>query len=69
MKNFIVFMSLFAGKLGAQLLIDIIDSIQQGLFGMVVEKIFIAELQKIAGMYYVTVLNCFWRYLLLCLVG
>ncbi|KAL5250460.1 hypothetical protein ACHWQZ_G016253 [Mnemiopsis leidyi] len=49
MKNFIVFMSLFAGKLGAQMLIEIIDSIQQGLFGMVVEKIFIAELQKIAG--------------------
>ena len=49
MKNFIVFMSLFAGKIGAQALIETIDSIQQGLFGMVVEKIFVAELQKIAG--------------------
>ena len=49
MKNFIIFMSLFAGKVGAQQLIETIESIQEGLFGMVVEKIFVAELQKISG--------------------
>ena len=43
-------MSLFAGKIGAQTLIETIDSVQPGLFGMVVEKIFIAELQKISGL-------------------
>lgn len=44
-------MSLFAGKIGANVLIETIDSVQAGLFGNVVEKIFIAELQKIAGIY------------------
>ena len=37
------------GKLGAQPLIDTVDSIQPCLFGMVLEKIFIADLQKISG--------------------
>ena len=61
MKNFIVFMSLFAGKIGANVLIETIDSVQQGLFGMVVEKIFIAELQKISGASYLLdfILNLF----------
>jgi len=48
-KNFIVFMSLYAGKIGAQPLIDTVDSIQPCLFGMVLEKIFIADLQRISG--------------------
>ena len=52
-------MSLFAGKIGAQSLIETIDSIQQGLFGMVVEKIFIAELQKIAGRWQCEVLKLY----------
>ena len=42
-------MSLFAAQVGAQPLIETVDSIQAGLFGMVLEKIFIAELQKVTG--------------------
>ncbi|KAK2193331.1 hypothetical protein NP493_15g03058 [Ridgeia piscesae] len=53
-KSILVFFCLFATKYGPTALIDTIDSIQPEsitpkLFGMVLEKLFIAELQKVSG--------------------
>lgn len=47
--NLIVFFSLYIVKYSANELISIIDGIQAQMFGMVLEKLFIAELQKVAG--------------------
>ncbi|KAG5890853.1 hypothetical protein JTB14_016286 [Gonioctena quinquepunctata] len=48
-KNLIVFFCLYAVKYSASELITTIDGIQAQMFGMVLEKLFIAELQKISG--------------------
>lgn len=48
-KGLLVFLCLYAGKNGATALMDTVDSIQQGLFGNVVEKILISDVQKVSG--------------------
>ncbi|KAL1513102.1 hypothetical protein ABEB36_002566 [Hypothenemus hampei] len=47
--SFIVFLCLFIVKYSATELIAILDEIQPQVFGMVVEKVFIPELQKVNG--------------------
>lgn len=46
-KSLLVFFSVFILKNGASALIQTIDSIQAKMFGMVLEKLFIAEIQKV----------------------
>ena len=48
-KNLLVFFSLYAYKYGASNLMTLIDSLQNGMFMMVLEKLYIAELQKVTG--------------------
>lgn len=47
--SLIVFFSLFMIKYSPNELVTIIDGIQPRMFGMVLEKLFIAELQKVTG--------------------
>uniref|UniRef100_A0AAY4E581 Exportin-2 n=1 Tax=Denticeps clupeoides TaxID=299321 RepID=A0AAY4E581_9TELE len=48
-KSFLVFINLYSVKYGAIALQEIFDSIQPKMFGMVVEKIVIPEVQKVSG--------------------
>jgi len=48
-KGFIVFISLFAGLKSGDVLQKVVDTVQPKLFGMMVEKIFVADLQKVGG--------------------
>ena len=48
-KGLLVFFSLYAGKFGGVALVELVDSIQPKLFGMVVEKLFIPDVQKVGG--------------------
>uniref|UniRef100_A0A6I8SJM6 Exportin-2 n=1 Tax=Xenopus tropicalis TaxID=8364 RepID=A0A6I8SJM6_XENTR len=48
-KSFLVFLNLFCIKFGAIALQEMFDSIQPKMFGMVVEKIIIPEIQKVSG--------------------
>ncbi|KAK2157652.1 hypothetical protein LSH36_187g00016 [Paralvinella palmiformis] len=48
-KVLLVFLGLFSIKFGATQLIEIIEGIQEKMFGMVVEKLFVAEAQKVSG--------------------
>ncbi|KAI1289580.1 Exportin-2 [Halotydeus destructor] len=48
-KSLLVFFSLFAHKYGAPQLAEAIDSIQSNMFGMVLERLYIAEAQKVSG--------------------
>eukprot|EP00794_Sanderia_malayensis_P004821 gene4821-5453_t len=48
-KGFIVFICLLAVKQSASTLVKIVDAVQPGLFGMVLEKILISDLQKVVG--------------------
>ncbi|XP_043944905.1 exportin-2 [Protopterus annectens] len=48
-KSFLVFINLFCVKYGAIALQEMFDSIQPKMFGMVLEKIFIPEIQKVSG--------------------
>ena len=48
-KCLLVFFSLYIFKYGVQTLVDSIDSIQPNMFGMVLEKLFIPEVQKVSG--------------------
>ncbi|XP_071966632.1 exportin-2 [Engystomops pustulosus] len=48
-KSFLVFLNLYCVKYGAIGLQEIVDSIQPKMFGMVVEKIIIPEIQKVSG--------------------
>ena len=48
-KGLLVFLSLFAGQFGGPALVQMVDSIQPKLFGMVVEKLFVADVQKVSG--------------------
>lgn len=47
--NLIVYFCLFAVKYSPNELVSIIDEIQAQMFGMVLEKLFISEMQKISG--------------------
>uniref|UniRef100_A0A8C1EYD0 Exportin-2 n=2 Tax=Cyprinus carpio TaxID=7962 RepID=A0A8C1EYD0_CYPCA len=48
-KSFMVFINLYCVKYGAIALQEIFDDIQPKMFGMVVEKIIIPEVQKVSG--------------------
>jgi len=48
-KSFMVFISLFSGLKSGGALQTIVDTVQPKLFGMMVEKIFVADLQKVSG--------------------
>uniref|UniRef100_A0A8C5AWA8 Exportin-2 n=1 Tax=Gadus morhua TaxID=8049 RepID=A0A8C5AWA8_GADMO len=48
-KSFLVFINLFGVKYGAIALQEIFDSIQPKMFGMVLEKIIIPDVQKVSG--------------------
>jgi exportin-2 (importin alpha re-exporter) len=48
-KCLLVFFCLYAIKYGAASLVEVIDKIQAKMFGMVVEKLLIADLQKTSG--------------------
>uniref|UniRef100_A0A671T169 Exportin-2 n=1 Tax=Sinocyclocheilus anshuiensis TaxID=1608454 RepID=A0A671T169_9TELE len=48
-KSFLVFINLYCVKYGAIALQEIFDDIQPKMFGMVVEKIIIPEVQKVSG--------------------
>ncbi|KAI3370106.1 hypothetical protein L3Q82_024906, partial [Scortum barcoo] len=49
LKSFLVFVNLYCVKYGAIALQEIFDSIQPKMFGMVLEKIIIPEVQKVSG--------------------
>nr|CAD7397762.1 unnamed protein product [Timema poppensis] len=48
-KGLLVFFCFYAVKLGASELIDMVDSIQQQMFRMVLERLFLQDIQKISG--------------------
>jgi len=48
-KNMLVFLSLYAYKYNSNTLFELIDTLQQGMSVMVLEKLFIADLQKVSG--------------------
>lgn len=48
-RSLITFLCLFAGKQGGPCLAELVDSIQPQLFGMLVEKVIIQDLQKVSG--------------------
>lgn len=56
--NVIVFFSLFIIKYSASDLITMIDGIQDQMFGMVLEKLFIAETQKVTGQIERKIVSC-----------
>uniref|UniRef100_A0A9L0T833 Exportin-2 n=1 Tax=Equus caballus TaxID=9796 RepID=A0A9L0T833_HORSE len=49
LKSFLVFINLYCIKYGALALQEIFDGIQPKMFGMVLEKIIIPEIQKVSG--------------------
>ena len=48
-RSLITFLCLFAAKRGGPCLAELVDSIQPQLFGMLVEKVIIQDLQKVSG--------------------
>jgi exportin-2 (importin alpha re-exporter) len=48
-KNMLIFFSLYAYKYGCNNLMELIESMQQGMFLMVLEKLYISDLQKVSG--------------------
>ncbi|ERL89802.1 exportin-2 [Dendroctonus ponderosae] len=56
--NFIVFICLFIVKYSARELIALIDGIQPQMFGMVLEKLLIPELQKVKGQIENKIVSC-----------
>jgi len=48
-KSLLVFFGVYICKLGAVNFIQLIDSIQANMFGMVVDRLLIAETQKVTG--------------------
>ncbi|XP_068237725.1 exportin-2 [Palaemon carinicauda] len=48
-KSLLVFFSLFTCQMSSARLIQIIDSLQVGMFGMVIERLIIPDLQKVNG--------------------
>jgi len=48
-KNMLVFMSLYAYKYSATSLVELVETLQNGMFMMVMDKLFIADLQKVSG--------------------
>ncbi|CAH1253654.1 CSE1L [Branchiostoma lanceolatum] len=48
-KSFLVFMCLFSIKYNATGLVQMVDGIQPKMFGMVLEKLFLQDVQKVSG--------------------
>ncbi|XP_026750496.2 exportin-2 [Galleria mellonella] len=48
-RGLIAFLGFYAAHFGADTLIDIIESVQTNMFGMYLERILIADLQKVTG--------------------
>ena len=48
-KGLLVFFSLFVGRFGGPALVDTIESIQSQMFKMVVERLYIQDVQKVSG--------------------
>lgn len=48
-KSLLVFFSLFSCQLSAARLIQIVDSLQTGMFTMVIERLILPDLQKVSG--------------------
>lgn len=48
-KNMLVFLSLYAYKYGPVGMFQLIDTLQPGMSNMVLEKLFVADLQKVSG--------------------
>lgn len=48
-KSLLVFFCVYVIKYSANSLIEVIDGIQAKMFGMVLEKLFVAEVQKVSG--------------------
>lgn len=48
-KNMLVFLSLYAYKYTPVGLFELIDNLQPGMSGMVLEKLFVPDLQKVSG--------------------
>ena len=48
-KGLLVFFSLFAGKYGGPCLVETVDSIQPKIFQMVVERLYLNDVQKVTG--------------------
>jgi len=48
-KSFLVFLSLFTYNFGGTILQELCDAIQPNLFGMVLERLMILEVQKVSG--------------------
>ncbi|XP_062512936.1 exportin-2-like [Corticium candelabrum] len=48
-KGLLVFFCLFAGKHGGNALVTLIEDIQPKLFGMVIEKLFVPDVQRVSG--------------------
>jgi len=48
-KNMLVFMSLYSYKYGPNNLMALIDGLQAGMFTMVLEKLYLVDLQKVSG--------------------
>ncbi|XP_035788242.1 exportin-2-like [Anopheles albimanus] len=48
-RSFIVFLCLYAARVGPQALIQMIESIQAQMFGMVLERVFVPDINKVSG--------------------
>ncbi|XP_076036358.1 chromosome segregation 1 [Oratosquilla oratoria] len=48
-KSLIVFFSLFACQQSVPLLVQLIDTLQAGMFGMVIDRLILQDLQKVSG--------------------
>ncbi|XP_077991102.1 exportin-2-like [Glandiceps talaboti] len=48
-KHLLVFFSLYAYKYGGPALIGVVDSIQPKMFGMVIESLYLQDVQKVSG--------------------
>ena len=48
-KGLLVFFSLFCGKHGGVALIDVVESIQPQMFKMVIERLYLQDVQKVSG--------------------
>ncbi|VVC91320.1 unnamed protein product [Leptidea sinapis] len=48
-RGLIAFLGFFAAHFGADTLVDIVDSIQPGMFGMYLERVLVPDLQKVSG--------------------
>lgn len=48
-KSLIVFFAFYAAKIGSASLIELIDGIQSQMFGMVCQRVFVTDMNKVSG--------------------